>query len=132
MATNNIEDCAGRHHWNHMDCKRANVVCIENILSKEDEIMQPTMTVDVDGDTLWRLPCGRWHREDGPAIEWENGDNFWYLNGLFHRDDGPAVEWHDGRNEWYLNGKQLSFDTWLKQTNGITDEEQVILKLQYG
>jgi hypothetical protein len=96
-----------------------------------DNIMQPTMSVDSEGDTVWRLN-DRWHREDGPAIEWKNGDNFWYLNGAFHRDDGPAVEWHDGRNEWYLNGKQLSFDTWLKQTNGLTDEEKVMLKLQYG
>jgi len=42
------------------------------------------------------------HREDGPAIEWANGDRFWYLNGNKHRADGPAVE--------LANGEKLVFE----------------------
>ena len=30
------------------------------------------------------------HREDGPAIEWDNGDKYWYKNGLLHRENNPA------------------------------------------
>jgi hypothetical protein len=45
------------------------------------------------------------HREDGPAVEYANGDKEWYLNGKLHREDGPAVEDTDGYKEWYLNGK---------------------------
>jgi hypothetical protein len=115
-----------------MDCKRANVVCIENILSKEDEIMQPTMTVDSAGDKIWRLPCGRFHREDGPAVEYDDGTKFWYLNDKLHRTDGPAIEYADGASEWWLYGERLSFDSWIEITIGITDEEKVMLKLQYG
>jgi hypothetical protein len=53
----------------------------------------------------WYLD-GKLHREDGPAIEWSDGDKSWYLNGELHREDGPAVEWSDGTKSWYLNGKR--------------------------
>jgi len=32
----------------------------------------------------------------------------WWLNGERHREDGPAVEFDNGREEWYLNGKRLT------------------------
>jgi len=44
------------------------------------------------------------HREDGPAVEYSNGDKKWYLNGKLHREDGPAVEKADGKKVWYRNG----------------------------
>lgn len=44
------------------------------------------------------------HRDDGPAIEWENGDKEWWLNGHKHRLDGPAVEWANGQVEWWVHG----------------------------
>ena len=46
---------------------------------------------------------GFYHREDGPAIEWANGDKFWYFYGERHREDGPAVECVDGAKEWWIN-----------------------------
>lgn len=71
------------------------------------------------------------HREDGPAIEYHNGDKIWYLNGVRHREDGPAIEFvirykewrkHDklhredgpareypnGNKEWWFNGVEYS------------------------
>jgi hypothetical protein len=47
---------------------------------------------------------GELHREDGPAIETENGAKYWYQWGKLHREDGPAVELISGANTWYLNG----------------------------
>ena len=44
------------------------------------------------------------HREDGPAIEWANGDRFWYKNGKLHRENGPAREYADGDKYGYKNG----------------------------
>jgi hypothetical protein len=51
------------------------------------------------------------HREDGPAIEYINGDKVWYLNGKRHRMDGPAIEYISGAKEyisgvksWWING----------------------------
>jgi hypothetical protein len=48
------------------------------------------------------------HREDGPAIEYADGDKAWFLNGKYHREDGPALEWATGYKEWHLNGKWLT------------------------
>jgi hypothetical protein len=75
---------------------------------------------------------GRVHRTDGPAIENSSGDRGWKLNGEWHREDGPAVEYINGTVAWYLNHELLSFDEWLKRTPGLTDEEKVMYKLQYG
>jgi len=44
------------------------------------------------------------HRTDGPAIEKENGDKLWYINGKLHREDGPAVILNDGTKRWYKEG----------------------------
>ena len=62
---------------------------------------------DIYGRTEWRIN-GKLHREDGPAIEYSNGNKSWkswYLNGKLHREDGPTIEWADGRKEWYRNGE---------------------------
>ena len=32
----------------------------------------------------------------------------WYLNGQYHREDGPAVEYANGDKEWYLNDEKLT------------------------
>ena len=48
------------------------------------------------------------HREDGPAIEFSNGQKEWYVHGKVHRVDGPAVEYAGGDKAWYLNGKEYS------------------------
>jgi hypothetical protein len=73
---------------------------------------------------------GRYHREDGPAIEHSDGSAEWWKNGVRHREDGPAlinvdwsqefwlnvprhredgpaIEWADGSHEWWLNGKKV-------------------------
>jgi len=42
----------------------------------------------------------------------------WTLKNKFHREDGPAIEYDNGFNEWYLNGKNLSEDLYLKITKG--------------
>ena len=93
----------------------------------ENTVQQSTMMVNEFSTKTWRIN-GKYHREDGPAIEWANGDKEWYLHDKLHREDGPAFEgasgfkawylhdmWHreggpaveyaDGTKEWYLNGK---------------------------
>ena len=81
------------------------------------------------GTKEWYLN-GKYHREDGPAIQYASGDKFWYLNGKWHREDGPAVEYESGTKYWYLNNKEVHpeaiVDLWLSrgvfcwfdQTNG--------------
>jgi hypothetical protein len=53
----------------------------------------------------WHNDAGHLHREDGPAIEWDNGSKFWYINGKLHRLDGPAMCMSDGRQDWYKRGE---------------------------
>ena len=64
--------------------------------------MKNGMVVDEYGTKRWYLN-GELHREDGPAVEWDDGDEYWYLNGDLHREGGPAVELVNGYKIWYLN-----------------------------
>ena len=71
---------------------------------------QPECRVDEYGTKGWYLR-GRWHREDGPAIEWADGRKQWRLNGLLHRENGPAIEQPDGYKEWYLHNEIVHPET---------------------
>lgn len=43
------------------------------------------------------------HRDDGPAVEYANGDKHYYQHGKLHRADGPAVIYAD-EEQYYING----------------------------
>ena len=53
---------------------------MSNKLSKE--ICQ----IDEYGTKVYYNAYGQIHREDGPAIEYLNGDKEWYLNGMEHTE----------------------------------------------
>ena len=77
------------------------------------------------------------HRQDGPAIEWSDGEKWWYVNGERHRLDGPAIEWSDGEKWWYVDGKQLDteeVEQWLKDNNvDLSEPEgQMAFKLRWS
>ena len=108
--------------------------------------MKSKLEIDKDGDKEWRLPNGKRHREDGPAVEYFDGNKEWWLNGKLHREDGPAVEYSNGDEEWWLNGKRhredgpaVEFNSDHKQwwLNGIEYTEQEykkkmrLIKLKY-
>ena len=63
-----------------------------------------TVKIDDGGSKHWYLD-GKFHREDGPAIEWADGYKAWYRDGKFHREDGPAIIHADGTKQWYRNDK---------------------------
>jgi hypothetical protein len=109
---------------------------------------EPEMEVNINGSKKWYLN-GKFHREDGPAIEypdggrcwyfngklhriggpaweWPNGEKWWLLNDKVHREDGPAVECADGRREWYLNGEKFSFEDYIQELKLLGKEEAVI------
>jgi hypothetical protein len=57
----------------------------------------------------------------------------WYVGSNIHREDGPAVEYDSGAVDWWLNGKYYyELNDWLKDNHTLTDEEKVMIKLQYG
>ena len=86
--------------------------------------MKSECNVDSEGTKYWWFK-DRFHRVDGPAIEYANGDKSWYINGKYHRTDGPAVEYADGTKYWYLNGEELTFKQWLSAVwDTLSKEEQ--------
>ncbi len=56
--------------------------------------------------TEWYNMEGQLHREDGPAIEYANGDKYYYINDKLHREDGPAIEWANGDKYYLINDKR--------------------------
>ncbi len=71
-----------------------------------------------NGDQHWYLN-GLRHRIDGPAVELANDSKMWYQNGQLHRTDGPAIEFADGDKSWWLNGLQHRVDgPAVEYTNG--------------
>ena len=50
----------------------------------------------------------KYHRLNGPAIEYVDGDSMWFKDGLFHRTNGPAIEWADNAKEWWVEGDEYS------------------------
>jgi hypothetical protein len=71
------------------------------------------------------------HRTNGPAVEFKNGDKFWYENDQKHRTDGPAAELANGDKYWYIEGEHLTFDEWLK-TTPLSDDHKMMIKLKYA
>ncbi len=61
------------------------------------------LRIDKDGNRTWLNSKGQFHRIDGPAIEYADGDKIWHKNGVKHREDGPAIIYTDGTKEWFLN-----------------------------
>jgi hypothetical protein len=54
---------------------------------------------------------GDYHRVNGPAIYWDDGDWSWWLYGQCHRYYGPA----NIRGAWYIHGRYRggsSFPFW--------------------
>jgi hypothetical protein len=80
-----------------------------------------------DGHKFWYLN-GKYHREDGPAIEWPDGAKSWYIDGQYHREDGPAIEYADRSKEWFLNGERIFLET--KSADPKVKKLQEFMKLQ--
>ena len=83
--------------------------------------------------TRWYNESNLLHREDGPAIEWANGDKYYLINDKRHREDGPAVECSNGDKSYYINDKHLTekeFNSRTKTCEGkVVEIEGVKYKL---
>ena len=80
--------------------------------------------VDDAGNTFWYkdAKCYVLHRENGPAVEYSNGDKFWYQNDQLHRENGPAIECADGTKRWYQRGQRHRTDgPAVEYTNGYLE-----------
>jgi hypothetical protein len=60
------------------------------------------------------------------------GNITWYNEeGQFHREDGPACIYPNGDVEWFIKGEWYSFDDWCIELNK-SDEDKMMLRLQYA
>ncbi len=105
--------------------------CCEIAISQDANQSKSGFVLDTKTLSKRWYKDGNLHREDGPAIEWFNGNKSWYKNGklhrlngpavdnwsgnkawyrdgLLHREDGPAFEGFDGKKEWWVNGKRVN------------------------
>jgi len=72
-------------------------------MNKDD---QPICEISSTGNKWWYLD-DHLHREDGPAVEYDDGTKYWYFHGQCHRLDGPAQEYTDGSKFWWYYGKYI-------------------------
>lgn len=93
--------------------------------------MESKPTVDDTGATCWFNADGEYHRDDGPAIIWKDGSEFWYQYDRCHNINGPAARWTESNSvSWHIDGMKISFEEWCKRTSR-TSEEALFLKLKY-
>jgi len=69
-----------------------------------------------DGRKCWYKE-GKYHREDGPAIESLDGTKYWYKECELHRINGPAIEYPNGTKEWWIENQFYSPEKLLKLMN---------------
>jgi hypothetical protein len=75
--------------------------------------------------------CGAMEQSDGSYVD-SDGCITWYnKQGKWHCDHGPAVIYPDGDVSWYLNDVYYQFAKWCTLVS-ITDEDAMMLRLQYG
>jgi hypothetical protein len=84
-----------------------------------------------NGAQYWHNEKGQYHREDGPAVIWENGLQEWYNDGVLHREDGPAV-YITGHQSWYLNDNQYTDNKTFQLAANLSDEDMLAMILKYG
>ena len=75
----------------------------------------------------------------GPDYIYPNGTKKWIVNNKFHRTDGPAIEWYGGIVQWWINDElldRLEVDDWMEK-NGIkswpfTSEEEIMFLMCFS
>ena len=73
---------------------------------------------------------GKWHREDGPAKTWADGDGEWWVEGKLHREDGPACEYANGDKNWYLEGREYSEKDWNAKIQELKEPKMKTIKVK--
>jgi len=71
------------------------------------------MAIDKFGNKEWRNEYSKLHRLDGPAIEW-------------------AIEWEDGNYWWHINGIMYRDFKEFQVAGGLSDSDMMLLRLKYG
>lgn len=102
---------------------------IEEMVLEESEKLIRTTTLNSDG-SIRRIAyidptTNKFHRINGPALEYFDGEAIWIYKGKYHRVGGPAMynkkEKHYVK-KWYFNGQ--SFESKEEYFDKIPFESQ--------
>ena len=72
---------------NHLNFEKNNNTP-EEVVEKIGKLIKKT---DELGTIRYFNENKKLHRDDGPAVIFKLGEEYWYKNGLLHRVDGPAI-----------------------------------------
>jgi len=98
---------------------------------------KPVCEIDEKETKRWYLN-GELHREDGPAIEYSNGDMAWVINGETHRLDGPAVKFGNWATSWFINDYEVTEEItqWAEENeidlDNLSEDDKLLIKLVWG
>lgn len=96
-------------------CKKSESSCNFRGYHRDDG---PAITY-LNGDRFW-YQNGKLYRKVGPSIEYANGFKYWYQNEEYHREDGPAIEGLNGENHFYIKGRHYTEkDYWERINNDV-------------
>ena len=78
-----------------MKYTKDNPKLVENFYNYFEQKETFTGVVKDKYNNIYYYLNGKWHREDGPSIEWDDGDFSWYLNGILYgsNDDYTNESW---------------------------------------
>jgi hypothetical protein len=63
----------------------------------------------------------------------KDGSKQWFKKGWTHRENGPAIERNDGGIEWYLEGSRyFNLNDYLEANHYISNDKKVLLKLTFS
>jgi hypothetical protein len=109
--------------------------CIEGIRYTEEEynkkILEMKTTnpvIDRYGNKCWFNEKGELHREDGPAIEYADGNQEWYQNGELHRLDGAAIITNMGDKYWFIEGMEYDEEDFNKKISKTEQKVETTMK----
>lgn len=85
---------------------------------------------------VWKTDNDIIHRENGPAVIWDDYQMY-VFNGKLHRLDGPAHVRHELK-EWWINGRwvHLKIHAWAEEMgidlDNLTDHDKTIIAMVWG
>ena len=55
-----------------------------------------------------------------------DGTKYWYQDGRYHRLDGPAIEYADGKKSWYIKDVKHTEEEYYNSILQLTDNKMII------
>jgi hypothetical protein len=83
-----------------------------------------TVRVYHNGGIRWFDKEMKLHRENGPAVEWDNGYKEYYKHGILHNLNGFARIFGGGTGEYYIEGKSYSKQIFDKEVARIKGNQE--------